>query len=207
MIKYTSIFINTISFLLSIVIFTLVNFISVNVDNIIFNIDETNRESHLFNMNFSSRKVTPKIKIENMKALDEVEQQNIEIFDWYVEIPNINLKANISDGTSQEVMDDFVGHFDETSKWEGNVGLAAHNRGYKNNYFENLKYLKEGDKIYYYFQGNIREYIVNKHIIIEDTDWINLENTQDNTITLITCVENEPNYRRCVQAVESIKQN
>ena len=29
-----------------------------------------------------------------------------------------------------------------------------------------------------------------------------LEKTEENTITLITCVENEPEYRRCVQAIE-----
>ena len=46
------------------------------------------------------------------------------------------------------------------------------------------------------------EYEVIKNKIITDTDWEVLENTEENTLTLITCVENEPNYRRCVQAVE-----
>jgi LPXTG-site transpeptidase (sortase) family protein len=38
--------------------------------------------------------------------------------------------------------------------------------------------------------------------IIKDTDWSYLEETDENKITLITCVENEPNYRRCVQATQ-----
>ena len=122
--------------------------------------------------------------------------------DWYIEIPAISLKAEIAEGTTKEVMDKFVGHFEETTTWVGNVGLAAHNRGYENNYFANLKKLKEGDIINYYYNGNVRRYIVSKLVIVEDTDWTYLENTEENTLTLITCVENEPSYRRCVQATE-----
>ena len=102
-------------------------------------------------------------------------------------------------------MEDYIGHFEETKKYEGNVGLAAHNRGYKNNYFERLKELKEGDSIFYNYQGKIKEYLVTKHVIIKDTDWSYLENTEDNRITLITCVENEPEYRRCIQGEEKLE--
>ena len=123
---------------------------------------------------------------------------------WYIEIPAISLKAEIAEGTTKEVMDKFVGHFEETTTWIGNVGLAAHNRGYENNYFANLKKLKEGDIINYYYNGKMRKYIVSKLVIVEDTDWSYLENTEENTLTLITCVENETSYRRCVQATEEI---
>ena len=121
---------------------------------------------------------------------------------WYIEIPAISLKAEIAEGTTKEVMNKFVGHFEETTTWIGNVGLAAHNRGYENNYFTNLKKLKEGDIINYYYNGNMRTYTVSKQVIVEDTDWSYLENTEENILTLITCVENEPSYRRCVQATE-----
>ena len=50
---------------------------------------------------------------------------------------------------------------------------------------------------YFLFSG---AYTKNK--IIKDTDIDVLENTEENILTLITCVENEPNYRRCVQAEE-----
>ena len=99
-------------------------------------------------------------------------------------------------------MDDYIGHFEETTKENGNVGLAAHNRGYKNNYFQDLKKLQEGDIIFYNYKGKIKEYKVTKHVIIKDTDWSYLEGTEQNTITLITCVENEPEYRRCIQGEE-----
>lgn len=122
--------------------------------------------------------------------------------DWYLEIPTIELNASIAEGTTQEVMNQFIGHFEESKKWVGNVCLAAHNRGYENNYFSEVKNLKEGDEIIYHYKGSSREYVVEENIIIQDTDLACLEDTQDNTITLITCVENEPNYRRCVKAIE-----
>ena len=97
----------------------------------------------------------------------------------------------------------YIGHFEESKKWAGNVCLAAHNRGYENNYFAEVKTLKEGDKIIYYYDNLKREYIVKSNYIIQDTDMTCLEDTEDNTITLITCVENEPNYRRCIKAIEN----
>ena len=139
---------------------------------------------------------------EEIKAESKIED-NDEI--WYLEIPCIQLKATINEGTTKEVMDNFIGHFEDTSVFDGNIGLAAHNRGYKNNYFENLKKLKEGDLVLYYYRQKYREYFVNKQCIIGDTDWSYLQQTDDNRLTLITCVENEPSYRRCIQAIENIK--
>lgn len=136
--------------------------------------------------------------VENIPNIVEDSLEKQKIGDWYIKIPTINLVANIKEGTSQEVMELYVGHFEETSKFVGNVGLAAHNRGYTYNYFERLKELKQGDEIEYGYHGQVKRYQVEKQMIIKDTDWTNLENTEENRITLITCVENEPSYRRCV---------
>ena len=141
-------------------------------------------------------------EIENKEEKTEENKEN----EWYLEIPCINLKANIKEGTSKEVMDDYIGHFEETKKDIGNIGLAAHNRGYKNNYFQNLKELKENDEIYYKYKNKSKKYVVTKNIIIKDTDWSNLEESNNNIITLITCVENQPEYRRCVQGKEKIEE-
>lgn len=121
---------------------------------------------------------------------------------WQLEIEKISLVANISEGTDKETLNRYIGHFTETQKENGNIGLAGHNRGYDVNYFENLKLLQKEDEIKYIHGQYEKTYKVIKNIIIKDTDWTYLENTEDNRITLITCVENEPNYRRCVQAVE-----
>ena len=53
-----------------------------------------------------------------------------------------------------------------------------------------------------YSEGIVIHDYENKNIIIKDTNWEYLENTEENQITLITCVENEPEFRRCIQAVE-----
>lgn len=121
---------------------------------------------------------------------------------WQIEIPKIGLIAKIEDGTDKQTLDKSVGHFEETKVEEGNVGLAAHNRGYDVNYFARLKELEEGDEIIYQHNDFKKIYEVKKCKIITDTDWEVLENTEDNNLTLITCVENEPNYRRCIQAEE-----
>ena len=75
--------------------------------------------------------------------------------------------------------------------------------GYKLNYFENLKNVKKGDEVKYKYENFEKTYIIDKIEVIRNTDWSYLENTNENKITLITCVENEPNLRRCVQAIEN----
>lgn len=137
---------------------------------------------------------------ENKESL--AEEETSRNLDWKIEIPAINLTAQIAEGTSKEILNKYVGHFEETAKEEGNIGLAAHNRGYDVNFFRDLKKIQEGDKIIYKYYNFEKTYIVTKNRIIKDTDWTYLENTEENIITLITCVENEPQFRRCVQAIQ-----
>lgn len=139
---------------------------------------------------------------ENMPEIETIEEDGI----WQIEIPVISLKAPISEGTTQEILNEYVGHFEKTSKTLGNIGLAAHNRGYQVNYFKDLKLLKQGDEIIYKCMGIEKIYEVEKCRIIRDTEWKYLEQTGDNMLTLITCVENQPEYRRCIQAYEKIEE-
>lgn len=145
------------------------------------------------------------IRQEMMQQTEKTETQNHKTENdntWEIEIEKIQLKANISEGTTKEVLSKNVGHFEETQKEKGNIGLAAHNRGYEVNYFEKLKLLKKGDEIKYKHNEYKNTYEITKNIIIKDTDWTELENTEENMLTLITCIENEPNYRRCIKAIE-----
>ena len=142
-------------------------------------------------------------KLSNDQIVEEMEK--IDIYStnpWRIKIPKLKVDAPITEGTSKESLRRTVGHFEETDKWTGNVALAAHNRGYPVNYFQNLKLLKKGDTIYYRHKEFAKEYIVTENNIIADTDWTYLEETEENTITLITCIENEPEYRRCVRGIE-----
>lgn len=140
-----------------------------------------------------------KQKTEDKKKL-EAKEETKDI--WQVEIPAIELVAPISEGTSQEVMLEYVGHFEDTSMWQGNIGLAAHNRGYPINYFAKLKDLKMGDEIIYKTKQGTKKYKVNLIKTIEDTDWSYLQKTKENKITLITCVANQPSKRLCIQGIE-----
>ncbi len=131
------------------------------------------------------------------KKLDEVNDLS-----WKIFISKINLEAPILEGTSQEILRQAVGHFETTSKWNGNVALAAHNRGYQSNFFQELKRLEVGDVISYQTEQGRRTYHVTWKGYIKETDFSYLKETKDNTLTLITCVENVPEYRLCVQAQE-----
>ena len=121
---------------------------------------------------------------------------------WKIEIPKINLDAEISEGTDRETLNEYVGHFEETQVEEGNIGLAAHNRGYKCNFFQEIRKLKDGDTIVYSTDKGQRQYKVVLNKVIKETDWTYIQNTKDNRLTLITCEMNKREYRRCVQAVE-----
>jgi LPXTG-site transpeptidase (sortase) family protein len=120
-----------------------------------------------------------------------------------ITIPAIFLyDAPIKEGIDEVTLNNYIGHFPSTSKIDGNIGLAAHNRGYKNNYFMNVNKLQSGDEIIYKVGNIIKKYKVEKMIEIDSYDWSYLNSTNDNRITLITCVDNKPNRRLVVQAVE-----
>lgn len=169
---------------------------------------ETNIVSNV-EISVTEEKVQNTIDENVIEETEEFVNESIEISNEItilgtVIIPSFNVEAQVAEGTTKEIMDEYVGHFEETSLWDGNIGIAAHNRGYNVNYFANVKDLQIGDEIIYENGENTRRYIVEVITIIEDTDWSYLQATEDNRITLITCVENEPSYRRCVQAVEKI---
>ena len=116
-------------------------------------------------------------------------------------IPTINLKVTAFDGDTFTAMKKGVGHLPSTSCWNGNIGLVGHNRG-TNDYFGDLKNLEIGDEMTYTTNLGTRTYIVKYITKISDTDWSRLQYTSDNRLTLITCVEDVPDKRLCIQAVE-----
>lgn len=205
MLSYTKRYVNIVSFLISILIYLLLIYsksIFVQLDFKPYQISSIfNKNPVLVELKTSDIKQETEENKDNLPQNNTKQEQKTET-DWKVMIPKISLEAEICEGTSNEVMNEYVGHFEETSTKNGNIGLAAHNRGYAVNYFANIKKLKEGDKIIYQYYDFEKIYIVSRNIIITDEDWSYLQQTEENTITLITCVENEPHYRRCVQAIE-----
>lgn len=184
-----------ISFIISILIFIFFNQIFFKNQNKFFE----NSLEKIIPDNIEIELKTPN----NTVVISEQYQNNIDTQKiWQIEIPKINLVAPIAEGTSANIMNEYVGHFEETPKNKGNIVLAAHNRGYKVNYFQDLKLLQKGDLIIYTYNGEISKYSVNELGIIKDTDWSKLESSSQDKLTLITCLEDEPEYRRYIQALK-----
>ena len=121
---------------------------------------------------------------------------------WRIKIPKLKMDVQIREGTTQPILKVGVGHFENTSKWNGNVGLAGHNRGYKCDFFRDIHKLELDDIIIYLSGKKERKYRVTMNKVIKETNWKYLEDTEDNRITLITCESNKREYRRCIQAIE-----
>jgi len=199
--NYTKVSMRTATLLITIIIYVFLSYTMENISNAYSAIKE--------NIKIVEEKSTfiEENPLEKVEVKEEVSREiNEEIFEgillWQLEIPKISLIGEISEGTAMEVMDEYIGHFENTNRINGNVGLAAHNRGFPVNYFQDLKTLEMGDEIIYRYDQTTRSYSVNVIEIIEDTDWSYLGYTEDNRITLITCVEGKPNLRRVVQGFE-----
>lgn len=117
-------------------------------------------------------------------------------------IEKIRLNGPIKEGSSNEILKEYIGHIEETAKYDGNVGLAAHNRGNDYSYFARINELEVGDEIIYETKYGTRKYVVNNKKEILETDWSMLKQTKENKLTLITCIRNRVNQRLCVQAVQ-----
>lgn len=155
-------------------------------------------------VNSNSEENSQEIVIEEKEvfSVEKIEEDNNIL--GKIKISKIGLEAPIKEGTSQDVLKESVGHFSNTSYWNGNVSLASHNRGSYAHYFENIDKLELGDEITYQTKLGTRIYIVDEIKQIPETDLSVLENTDKNTITLITCITNKPNLRLCVKATEEV---
>ncbi|MDR1693196.1 MAG: class D sortase [Oscillospiraceae bacterium] len=119
-----------------------------------------------------------------------------------IHIPSAKKTITVYEGESLENMKKGIGHFESTSCWDGNVAFAGHNRGAAA-YFSFVKNLALGDTITYTTKYGSRTYTVYNKVKISETDYSGLAWSEDNIISLITCVENEPAYRWLVQAREN----
>ena len=91
------------------------------------------------------------------------------------------------------------GHFSETSIWDGNVCLAGHNRGVAN-HFGKIHTLKTGAIITYTTKLGTRSYTVRSVSKVLYTDTSGTCASDENCLTLYTCVMDQPSYRWMVRA-------
>ena len=116
-----------------------------------------------------------------------------------IKIDKIGFEGLIYEGTSLDTLRKGVGHFENSPYLNGNVCLAAHNT---NEYWAKLHTLENGDKITYISFLGTKEYQVKNVTKISETDWTLLQNSDENILTLITCVKGDKPKRLCVQAIE-----
>jgi len=118
-----------------------------------------------------------------------------------LKIPELNVSVKVYQGTDSATLAKGAGHFANTSIWDGNVCLAAHNRGVSS-YFGQIHTLDIGDTVTLTTKLGTRTYAVSSVEKISETDHSMLSATSENCITLFTCVREQRAYRWCVRAVE-----
>lgn len=118
-----------------------------------------------------------------------------------LKIPSIGLTVGVYEGTGSAPLLKGAGHFEGTSIWAGNVCVAGHNRGVRND-FGKIHLLKPFAAITFTTVLGTRSYAVASVTKVAVTDVSGLAPTSENQLTLYTCVENQPAYRWCVRAVE-----
>lgn len=135
-------------------------------------------------------------------SIEKIEEDNNII--GKIIIDKIGINAPIKEGVDQETLKVAVGHFQSSGYWLGNVCLASHNRGSYAHYFERINTLVIGDEIKYQTKLGTRVYVVSQINQISEEDLSVLDDTKDNTITLITCVKSDKSMRLCVKGIEKI---
>jgi LPXTG-site transpeptidase (sortase) family protein len=118
-----------------------------------------------------------------------------------LEIPSLGISVKAFEGTDSDSLAKGVGHFPESSGWNGNICVAGHNRGAKYT-IGAIKDLTPGDTVKYTTLLGTRTYSVSFVSYISSGDWTYLSPAPDNRITIITCLAGHPELRVCVQAVE-----
>ena len=120
-----------------------------------------------------------------------------------LKIPSIGLTVGVYEGTDSAPLLKGAGHFTGTSIWLGNVCIAGHNRGVRND-FGKIHTLQAGAAITLTTTLGTRSYAVSSVTKVSVNDVSGLDPTSVNMISLYTCVENQPAYRWCVKAVEIV---
>ena len=118
-----------------------------------------------------------------------------------LQIPSVGMNKYVYEGTGSSALNSGVGHFPCTNGWDGNVGLAGHNRNNKNTAaFQKLKDVNYGDLVYYTTAYGTRTYQVTgiETVSVYDTSGL----AQDGTfkLTMYTCQKNQPDVKLKVVA-------
>ena len=141
--------------------------------------------------------------IQREKDIEEIQTTTNNDLLGTITIEKIDLiDAPTQEGTDLKTLENYIGHFTETPLLTGNIAFCSHNRGWENgSYFSRLHELEEGDIIIYKNITGTHTYTVNSVKEIDETDFSILENTQDDRLTLLTCIADKREKRLCVTAI------
>lgn len=123
----------------------------------------------------------------------EIEKQKLLKECVVFEIPQLDIKAPVMDGTEHEVLSRAAGHFPGTGAvGSGNYCIAGHNSTIYAEIFNEMKNIEIGMKMYLINNDDKRTkftYKVTENFIVEPTEtWI-LDDFGDNRITIVTCTD------------------
>ena len=114
-----------------------------------------------------------------------------------LEIPNLNIKVPVMDGTDKETLSVAAGHFEGTgSVGKGNYCIAGHNSTIYAEIFNELDQIQIGDEIYLIDNDDNRTkyiYVVSEYNIVNPQSISVLDNFGDDRLTVITCTDDGRN--------------
>jgi len=120
-------------------------------------------------------------------------------------VPDIGLSVRVYEGENDmAMMEKGVARFRHTSAWEGHIGLSAHNINLNGTpgHFLNIHTLQNGAVIRYETALGVREYAVDNVFEVDEYDWSALARTQENRISLVTCITGKSTHRLVVTGAE-----
>ncbi|MGG7142115.1 class D sortase [Clostridium nigeriense] len=129
---------------------------------------------------------------EEPRELTEEEEQ--KLINGYtpialIEIPSINLSQGLVEGITDDVLQYYLGHFENSAMpgEKGNFAVAGHRVSDYSEAFVNLYKTEIGDQII--VKANKKEYIyeITDNFIVSPENVSVLDDTEDATITLVTC--------------------
>lgn len=122
-----------------------------------------------------------------------VKDKNIENLGYVpiglIEIPSIGLSQGLVEGITDEILQYYIGHFEDSVKpgEKGNFAVAGHRVSNYSEAFVNLYKVNPGDVVSVKSRGKEFAYKIEENFIVEPDAIEVLDETEDATITLITC--------------------
>jgi len=150
---------------------------------------DTNNENSKAIDNFERIIENKNKSLKNTHVVDK--STNLEDGIGILNIPKIDLKVIIKEGTDMKALRHSVGHFKDTPMpWEnGNSAIAGHRQYTYGEFFNRVDEIEIGDLIEIQTLHGKINYKVIKKEVIEATQMEVLDNTDEDCLTIITCVK------------------